>query len=243
MTGRILVAPTKPAWIEESSAIIQKAAQDSIARRGCFSLVLSGGNTPRPVYQALANLGVKGKRLDWENTFIFWGDERCVPPDHPVSNYRMAREALLDQIPIPENNIFRIKGESPPDKAASDYQKDIDDFFKDRQKHFDLVLLGIGEDGHTASLFPQSSALEENHSWVSPNYIASNNVWRVTLTYPAILSARKILFLISGNKKAEIVQQIIQDPINSSRYPAAKVASTHQDVTWVLEQTAGVKLN
>jgi 6-phosphogluconolactonase len=237
MNPQVFIAPSSQAWIDRSVDSILQAASGSIQQRGQFSLVLSGGSTPRPVYQALAQPGKAGE-IDWYRTHIFWGDERAVPPGHPDSNYRMAKQALLDHVSLPPENIYRIHGEFHHQDSAKDYQGQIKNYFGNQEQRFDLVLLGLGADGHTASLFPESEALEENHLWAAANYAPSQQAWRITLTYPALLNSHQVIFLVKGSGKAEIVKRIIQDPQNSTQFPAAAVAAGHPNLTWVLDQDA-----
>jgi 6-phosphogluconolactonase len=241
MTPQLLIAPSMQAWIDESVQIITQASNQVISQRGKFSMVLSGGSTPRSIYQALAD-PQNASQIDWPFTYIFWGDERSVPPDHADSNYLMAKQALLDHVPVPPENIYRIRGELSPQDSAADHEERIKSFFKDQERRFDLVLLGLGADGHTASLFPESQALNENQNWVAPNYAPSQQAWRITLTYPALLSARQAIFLVSGAGKAKVVKQIIQDPYSSTQFPAAKVAANHPNLSWILDQGAAKHL-
>lgn len=242
MTPNVLIASSTQAWIDESIQSILQASSQAIFRRGRFSLVLSGGSTPRSIYQELAE-PKNASQIDWPTTYILWGDERSVPPDHPDSNYLMAKQALLDHVPVPPENVFRIRGELSPQNAAEEYEEQIKTFFQNQEKYFDLVLLGLGGDGHTASLFPESEALSENQGWVAPTYAPSQQAWRITLTYPALLSSRQAIFLVSGAGKAKVVKQLIQDPQNSNQYPAAKIAANHENLTWVLDQEAAYLLS
>jgi 6-phosphogluconolactonase len=237
MNPQVLIASSPQVWIEKSVELILQAADDAILQRGHFSLVLSGGSTPQPLYRALAQ-PQHANKLDWSRTHIFWGDERTAPPNHPDSNYGMAKQALLDHVPLPPENINRIQGELPPQDAAEKYEKLITSYFSNQEKRFDLVLLGLGTDGHTASLFPETEALKETLLWVAPNYVPSQQAWRSTLTYPALTSARKIIFLLTGGGKADIVKQIIENAQVSTKFPAAQVAAQHPNLTWVLDEEA-----
>ncbi|MBN2043501.1 MAG: 6-phosphogluconolactonase [Anaerolineales bacterium] len=239
-TPRILTVPTPIKWAQTAADLIIEQARLAFQARSSWSFVLSGGSTPKPVYLALA---ARKEQIDWAKTYIFWGDERCVPPDDPDSNYRTAREAFLDQIPIPAQNIFRILGEISPQAAAQDYQGTLDAHFYKTERRFDTLLLGLGEDGHTASLFPGTPALAENKKLVVPNTNPHNNTDRVTLTYPAINSARSIIFLVSGENKAAIVADVIQNPTSPPDYPAKKVTGTDSAPIWVLDQAAASRLN
>jgi 6-phosphogluconolactonase len=241
MKPRIISSPYPQPWTKNAVEFIVNASNQAIERRERFSLVLSGGGTPTPVYRALSEAENAG-RIDWFRTHVFWGDERAVPPDHPNSNYGMAKQALLDHLPLPLEHIHRIPGELPPEEAAARYQQQIERYFEGQEQRFDIVLLGLGADGHTASLFPESEALSEEQLWVAANYAPSQQAWRITLTYPAILSARQILFLVSGAGKAEVVKQIIQQPDLAAHFPTARIASQHQELTWILDEDAARNL-
>jgi len=236
---RILVIPTPSKWVQTAADLIIEQAQAAIQTRGSWSLVLSGGGTPKPVYQALVT---RKDEIDWKNTFIFFGDERCVPPDHPESNYRMAKETFLDNVPIEQQNIFRMIGEITPDSAAQDYQGMIDAHFYKAEKCFDTILLGLGDDGHTASLFPGEPALKEDNAWVTPSQNPHTQTDRITLTFPAINAARSIIFLVSGENKAGVIANVIHNSTESPDYPAKRVTGTNTAPTWVLDLAAASKI-
>ena len=208
----------------------------TVATRGQFTVALAGGSTPRAAYALLAR-DEFAARVDWLRVHVFWGDERCVPPDHPDSNYRMARETLLDHVPIPTDNIHRIQGELNPDQAASIYQDELQAVLGTGER-FDLILLGMGVDGHTASLFPGTTALEERERAVVAVYVEKMQRWRVTLTLPIINAARHVLFLVSGDAKAGVLAQI-----NAGvRLPASLVQPSHGELTWLVDQNAASNL-
>jgi 6-phosphogluconolactonase len=172
---------------------------------GPFRLALSGGSTPRTLYSLLAR-----RPLPWERLHLFWGDERCVPADDPDSNYRMARETLLDQAPIPPAQVHRWRTEDGPQVAADEYHRLLAREFGPGVPVFDLVLLGMGEDGHTASLFPGTPALQVSDRWAVANYVPQvKDVWRLTLTFPVLNAARRAWFLISGAAKAEALRRVL----------------------------------
>jgi len=220
-------------------------ANRAIFSQGSFSLALAGGSTPRMVYSLLAE-----EALDWERTHLFWGDERCVKPEHPDSNFRMVREALLDHIQIPEQNVHRMRADLPPEKAAGDYESELRAHFKgqfriDDQYTFDLILLGMGEDGHTASLFPGTPALEESQRWVA---VVEHDqpppplVTRISLTLPVINAARQVTFLVSGaNKAARLKQVFMTPPSPQSTLPIQHVQPLNGSVRWFLDQDAAGK--
>ena len=213
----------------EAAAFILQHARDAIAARGLFRLALSGGNTPRAVHAELARLGAD---LAWNRVQITFGDERCVPPDHADSNYRMARETLLEAVAIPPGNIFRMRGEIAPADAAHEYEDRLAAvaarFGEPRYVH-DLVLLGLGEDGHTASLFPGSPALAETVRNVIPATGPKPPPQRVTMTFPLINAARHVGFLVTGEDKHALVDEIAA---GSTAYPAGRVRAAA--VTWIV---------
>jgi 6-phosphogluconolactonase len=214
----------------------------AIRERGRYTVALSGGSTPRGLHQQLAT--AFSNQLPWEKVFFFWGDERHVPPDFPESNFRMAKETLLSKLPIPEQNIFRMHGELPDaEQAAARYQEVLRDFFKPAAREFprlDFNLLGMGPDGHTASLFPGTKGLEENQRWVIGNWVPQHDTWRITLTYPVINSSRVVMFLISGESKAEMVRKALKDP--AANLPCQGIRPTSGDLMWYLDKGAGAKL-
>lgn len=237
MSVQIRVADTKAAWIKNATQGIINLSRKAVAARGKFSLVLSGGSTPAPVYQALADAD-----LDWDHIFLFWGDERCVPPDSPESNYKLVKDTLLAHAPIPADNIYRIKGELEPSAAAKHYHTALEKFFEGQEKRFDLVLLGLGTDGHTASLFPKTPALHEKTAWVIENQHPETGMDRITLTYPAILSARNIFFLVQGEGKAHVVQEVIENPDGLPHYPAKEIKHPDSNIVWYLDREAAKHL-
>lgn len=214
-----------------------RTADEAIARAGRFAVALSGGNTPRALYAKLAG-EVLRSRIAWERWHFFWGDERSVPPDHADSNYRMAFEALLSRVPVPAANIHRIETERGPAEAAAAYETALRDFFampRGGFPRFDLVLLGIGEEGHTASLFPGSAALAERERLVVAVYVEKLKTDRITFTLPVLNSAAEVAFLVSGKSKAEVVKQTLRD---GADIPAARVAPADGRVLWFLDKEA-----
>lgn len=213
----------------EVTAWILNEAREAIAERGLFRLSLCGGGTPKPVYAALAEAD-----LPWEKVQITFGDERSVPPDHEQSNYRMAHEALLGKISIPEGNIFRMRGELPPAEAAADYERRLkavaERLGEPRYVH-DLLLLGMGDDGHTASLFPETTALQQTERSVVANHVPKLETDRITFTYPLINAARTVAFLVNDPKKEPIVQQVLA---KSGGYPSEGVAPASGRLFWFL---------
>lgn len=207
-----------------AAQIIKKQKEGEI-----FSLSLCGGGTPAPIYRVLA----ERKDIDWNRVLITFGDERCVGPEDAQSNYRMVREALLDVAAIPTEYVIRIEGELDSSDAASKCEQRLKDLAAQRGdaifKH-DLILLGMGEDGHTASLFPGSQALDESSRWVIENFAPSQDSWRLTMTYPLLNAAGEVLFLITGDKKCKIMQEILT---GKSTYPAAAIKPASGKLTWI----------
>lgn len=206
----------------------------ALEQRPGFSLVLAGGSTPGELYSLLAGPAWRD-RIAWSRAHVFFGDERCVPPDHPDSNYRMVRQTLLSAVPIPSKQIFRMHGEADPDQEAATYQKRIEttlSMISPGKPLFDLVLLGLGEDGHTASLFPGDEALLSNAlvTAVAAPRSMTPSLPRISLTLRGIILARHICFLVHGRAKQEIVQAVLAD--SSGRYPAAMVENN--TVSWYL---------
>ena len=228
-----------------AEAIVWRAA-DAIRERGRFIIALSGGSTPKSLFQLLATPAF-ASRIDWQQVHVCWGDERCVPPDDARSNYRMACEAMLDHVPIPEPNVHRIRGEDTPVVAAVAYEAELRNLFNMSERHdddfasFDLILLGLGADGHTASLFLHGAALHEQSRWVTAEFSESVSMWRITLTLPLINASRHVLFLVAGADKADVVQQIIATPTHAGLLPAARVAPTRGILHWIIDGAAAAK--
>jgi len=222
-------------------------AAGAIAARERFAVALSGGSTPQALYALLATPEF-ARRVDWPRVYVFWGDERCVSPGHPDSNYRMAREALLDHVPIPADNIHRIRGEIEPTWAADECERVLQRFFdvplggEKRCARFDLVLLGMGEDGHTASLFPGTAALGEQKRWVVAHYVDRLHAWRITLTPVAINAAANVVFLVSGLGKAKQLGQVLAGPYQPEVLPAQIVRPTDGRLLWLVDSAAAAHL-
>jgi 6-phosphogluconolactonase len=218
-------------------------ADVAITTRRRFSVALSGGSTPKPLYTLLATNDF-ARRVDWAHVYVFWGDERCVPPDHPDSCYRMAREALLDHVPLPSQNIYRIHGEDEPALAAAEYDQLLRRFFGETSgARFDLVWLGMGDDGHTASLFPGTEVLDEHKRWVKENYVeVTKQKWRITLTPPAINAAANIAFLVSGAGKAERLRQVLKGEYQPYVLPSQLVKPADGHLVWLVDSAAAALL-
>jgi len=212
---------------EEVARFIADTARDSIDRFGWFRLALSGGNTPRGVYQALSLV-----ECDWAKWIITFGDERCVPPDDSQSNFRMASESLL--MMITPGEVLRMKGELPPEQAASDYDsaiKSLAERFGEPRFRHDLILLGLGDDGHTASLFPGTAALQEKEKNVVANFVPKFNTHRLTFSYPLINAGRRVAFLVNDSKKKTVVDGVLQ---GGRGFPAEGIKPTDGELLWFL---------
>ena len=211
-------------------------AEESIAARGRFTVALSGGSTPRRLYELLATPATAA-RIEWSRVHVFWGDERCVPPAHSASNYRMAHEALLSHVPLPAENVHRIAGEDPPEAAAAAYEATLRAMFGG-ERTFDLVHLGMGEDGHTSSLFPGSPALAEERRWVMAVHAAHvESPWRITLTPVAIERAAQVTMLVTGGAKAARVAEVIDG--GGQGLPVQHLRGA---VSWMIDAAAAAQL-
>jgi 6-phosphogluconolactonase len=214
----------------------------AISDHGRFSVALSGGSTPRGLHQELVTHFAS--RLDWSKVFFFWGDERHVPPESSDSNYRMANETLLSKLPIPPGNIFRVPSELPHARqAAAKYEQTLQQFFHlnpDSIPRFDFILLGMGPDGHTASLFPGTAALQEKDHLVVGNWVEKLNTFRITFTYPMLNNAACVMFLVNGDEKAEMVRRALKDP--TANLPCQKVCPDDGELLWYLDKGAALKM-
>jgi 6-phosphogluconolactonase len=224
--------------------IVVLCAQASAAR-GRFTWALSGGSTPRQLYALLATPRF-ASRIDWARVEFFWGDERCVPPDHPDSNYRMVREALFDVIHPDAARVHRMLGEEEPPRAATAYEAVLQRAFAvpdaGPAPRFDLVLLGMGADGHTASLFPGTAAVDELSRWVVVNRLSADSPTRLTLTRAVIDQAADVLFLVSGATKAARLKQVLEGPPAGSLLPAQMIRPTNGRLQWLVDADAASQL-
>jgi 6-phosphogluconolactonase len=221
-------------FVVEAAEFILQHARVALAARDQFRIALSGGNTPRPIYTEFARIG---RALPWDRVHFTFGDERCVPPDHPESNYRMAREALFVLANVPAKSIARMRGEIDPQIAAQEYQDGLDILAAQRGEtvyRHDLILLGVGDDGHTASLFPETAALDEKARRVVANFVPKLDAWRLTFTYPLIDQARHICFLANANKNTALLEKVLE---GDQEFPAARVAPANGDLTWILGES------
>lgn len=232
------IFPDAETLSESAAELIVEIAAETLQTKNNFSIALSGGSTPKSLYQLLASDKLKNK-IDWTQTLVFFSDERCVAPDDEQSNYRMANEALLSRVPLPPENVFRMRGEAEPEKAAVEYEEIIKKKLGANPR-FDLILLGMGDDGHTASLFPETRAVRENKRLVAANLVEKLNSFRLTLTFPAINAARNILFLVAGAGKSEILNKVLH--AESIDLPASLVKPEDGNCLWLLDKTASQSL-
>jgi len=218
-------------------------AGEAICTDGEFTLGLTGGGTPASTYELLAtrfHLSV-----DWKEVHFFWGDERCVPPDDPASNFGMANRTMLSRLTLRPEQVHRIRGEDEPARAADDYQQHLRDFFRleaSQFPSFNLVMLGLGENAHIASLFPHHPALDENRRLAVAVKVAATPSWRITLTLPVINHAQRVMFLVSGDGKAEAVKNVLQGASAPKEYPAQLVKPQNGQTLWLLDRAAASRL-
>lgn len=236
------IRPDLNTLMRASAERVASISEAAITARGHFTIALSGGSTPKALYELLA--GEYAKHLDWPNFHIFWSDERCVPPDHPDSNYRAARVTMLDYVPVPMSNIHRMYGEIDPLQAADQYEMMLREFFLTRVQEnepaprFDLILLGMGEDGHTASLFPGTAAIYSQDRWVVGHHIEKLDTWRLTLTPPAINAAANVILLVVGESKAETLRAVFNEDYQPNILPAQSVDPVAGRALWLVDATA-----
>ena len=221
------------------------AANDAVGARGRFTIALSGGSTPKSLYNLLATNA--RTTLPWDRMFFFWGDERHVPPDDPESNYRMVNEAMLSKVPVPPGNVFRIPAEnSDANEVASAYEQTVRKFFQldaGGVPRFDLILLGMGPDGHTASLFPGTAGLKERSRLVIANWVEKMKTHRLSFTLPVLNAAREVAFLVSGTDKAPVLKAVLEGNEPGEQYPAKLVQPKDGKLIWFLDRAAASGLS
>jgi 6-phosphogluconolactonase len=228
---------------ELAAAHIAAAARRAVAERGLFTLCLSGGDTPTDTYSRLA--ADAGRTIPWGRVHVFWGDERCIPLDRPDNHFTMATQLLLSRVPIPPGNVHRARGEAAdPAAAASEYAADLRAFFEPADGEFpkfDLVLLGMGEDGHVASLFPGSSGWAERERWMVDHYVIKRGerVRRLTLTMPVLTAAREVVVLVSGDLKANALASVLE---GTADVPASELNATAAEIRWMVDREAAAAL-
>lgn len=231
----IHVFESKEALFKQAADLILQLSELFISKTGKFSIALSGGSTPEKLYELLATEPYS-KKINWDKTFVFWSDERCVPFDDKDNNGRMAFNSLLGKVNIPKENIFLVPVSLEPIPAAVAYEQSIRNYFGDDIPKFDLILLGLGEDGHTASLFPGTSILKERKAWVKEVFVEQKNSYRISFTASLINHAHNILFLVTGKEKAIIADAVINK--NSEHYPARLVKPLRGRLHWYLDKDA-----
>lgn len=228
--------PTKQSTIDFAVKQFLEVATKAILERGAFHVALSGGSTPKAIFEKFTP-----EMLDWSKVHLYWSDERAVPPTDDDSNYKMAMDAGFSGLPIPSQQIHRMIGEGDLVVEAKNYQTLLKTNLPDGR--FDLVMLGMGDDGHTASLFPETHALTDTAEWVAANYVPQKSFWRLTLTYPAINRSRSIVVYVLGKSKAEIVKEVLTGPYLPLKYPIQGVGTMTRKPLWILDDAAGSLLN
>lgn len=240
MNHNLNIHADKEATSRAAADFLIRVAQEAIAAKGQFILSLAGGSTPKRLYEILAEPAYKGL-LDWTNVHVIWGDERCVPETSPQSNSRMAKEAWLRASPIPASNLYAVNGTLAPEAAAAVYESQLKSLFKDNIAAIDLCLLGLGDDGHTASLFPHTEILKEEEAWVSAVYVEKMESWRISLTAPLIRASSNIAFLVSGAKKVDILPEVLNGTHQPTEYPSQLIIKDNPKVHWFLDEAAAEK--
>ena len=240
------VEPDPAALAHRAAHHFVEMVSEAAEANGRVRLAISGGSTPKAAFQLLADPTQPFRsRMPWEDLEIFWVDERTVPPDHPESNYRMTKEALLDQVPLHLQQIYRMEGEREPEVAAAGYEAELRNLFRlesAESPRFDLLQLGMGPDGHTASLFPHTAALHETRRLVAANHVPQLNTWRITLTWPVINHACSVFFLIAGADKAERVHEVFTGPRDPERLPSQLIWPSSGILTLFLDKAAAALL-
>lgn len=215
-------------------------AKKTILQKGSFSVALSGGSTPKAIYKALSE-APESKNIDWTKVFCYFSDERSVPKDDPENNYHMAMESGLKKLPIPKENIFRMEAETDIEAHALEYEKTIIKHIPSH--HFDLIMLGMGEDGHTASLFPETHGLKVQGRLVTANYVPQKKTWRMSLTFECINSAKNIAIYVLGSAKASIVKKVLEGPYQPDFYPIQHIGTSEHKALWILDNGASSLLS
>jgi 6-phosphogluconolactonase len=238
---KIQVYPDAEAVSHAAAAYFVQLSRQAIDRQDYFTVVLSGGSTPKRVHELLGQPPYRDQ-VDWPKVHVFWGDERCVPLDHPQSNAKMAFDTLLNHVPIPREQIHVMSGELPPAESAAQYEAVLLKYFPDGMPVFDLLFLGMGDDGHTASLFPGTAVLQEKTHWVKENYVEKMNVYRITLTAPAINQADAIVFLVAGAGKAQVLHEVLEGPYQPERLPSQLIRPGNCEAFWLIDEAAAANL-
>lgn len=242
-TTQIIRVADAAALARQAADLFRQRAEENIAQKGRFTVALSGGSTPKAMFALLASEPYR-HAIDWAKVYFFWGDERCVPPDHADSNYRMTNETLLSRVPIPAQNVFRMHGEMEPAEAAREYSVQLRQFSQsDSAPRFDLVFLGMGADGHTASLFPGTTALHAGADTIAvENYVEKFKTYRITLTAATINQARTIIFLIAGADKAAPLREVLKGAYQPELYPSQLIQPHDGMLIWMVDEAAAGEL-
>jgi 6-phosphogluconolactonase len=240
------VSPTPAAVAQAGAQLFTDAALSAVKSRGLARIAISGGTTPKAMFALLADPAQPFlKQVPWDRLDLYWVDERCVPPDNPDSNYRMTNEAMLSKVPLAADRVHRMEGEFEPEVAAARYESTIRNTFKlegAETPTFDLVLLGMGDDGHTASLFPHTEALNDLTHIAVANHVAQKDTWRITLTWPVINQGREVAFLIEGSGKAQILHDVLLGPYRPDTYPSQIIRPASGRLAFLLDSAAASKL-
>lgn len=239
--GEVHVCSDSAAVAEALAEIFIDSAERAIRERGQYLVAFAGGTTPKAAYQLLATDGYR-RRVEWRKVLVFFGDERCVPPQDPQSNYRMAREALLDPARVPTENVFRMRGEIAPEDAAREYARTLVEKAGEPPR-VDLVMLGMGPDGHTASLFPGSDPRIDEERYVRAVYADSAKMWRITLTPAAINAARTVVFAVEGAAKAPMLASVLEGDFDPVRRPSQIVDPSPGGLIWLVDTAAAAELS
>ena len=245
MSPRIVVCSTKENLFEAAAECVAQSITSQSKSSPLFSVALSGGSTPRGLFNRLTVEPYR-TQIDWSSVRVFWGDERPVPPDHPESNFRMAKENLLDHLPIPSEQVFRIEAERPVEEAAAGYENVLQQAFSLAEAEvpqLDLALLGMGPDAHTASLFPETEVLKEKERLVAAPWVEKFQTHRITLTPRVFNAAQRILFVVSGIDKAKAVQAVLEGPYLPRQCPAQIIHPAQGELIWLLDQAAASQLS
>ncbi len=235
------VFPTADDVLRALAAYFVTAAAQAVAARGRFAVALSGGSSPKKLYELLASDAYRGQ-VAWEKAYFFFGDERNVPQTSPDSNYLLAQKALFDPLGIRPAQVFAVDTRLAPAEAAAQYGVAVEEFFQENPAHFDLILLGLGDNAHTASLFPHTPVLHDKAVGVKEVWLPEQQVFRITFTAPLINQARAVAFLVYGQGKAEAVAQVLGSERNSEQYPAQLIAPVSGEVDWFLDEAAASEL-
>jgi 6-phosphogluconolactonase len=242
----VKVSPGTAELAAATAKLFTESAVNAVQARGVARIAISGGSTPKIVFRMLADPSQPFlTQVPWDKLQLYWVDERCVPPDHAESNYRMTNEAMLSKIPLPAANVHRMEGELDPEVAASRYESEIRNSFKlegAETPTFDLVLLGMGPDGHTASLFPHTEGLHEMARIVIPNHVPQKDAWRVTLTWPVITQGREVAFLIEGKEKTEMAKTVFAGAYDPETYPEQLIRPANGKLTLMMDVAAAAGL-